>query len=63
VGYGLGGAAFHAPFIDASPGLDLVAVVTCDPRRRALVRERHPHAEVVGSVEELLDRDDLELLW
>ncbi|MFK5635669.1 Gfo/Idh/MocA family oxidoreductase [Ornithinimicrobium sp. LYQ103] len=62
VGYGLGGSSFHAPFIDATPELDLVAVVTTDPGRRALVLQRHPLAEVVGSVEELLARADLDLV-
>ncbi len=62
VGYGLGGSVFHAPFIEADPELELVAVVTTDPHRRALVRERHPHAEVVGSVDELLARADLDLV-
>lgn len=62
VGYGLGGSTFHAPFIEVTPELDLMAVVTNDPRRQALVRERHPHAEVVGSVEELLGRPDLDVV-
>ena len=62
VGYGLGGSTFHAPFIDVTPELELVAVVTTDPRRRALVSARHPHAEVVGSAEELLGRPDLDVV-
>jgi predicted dehydrogenase len=62
VGYGLGGSRFHAPFIDATPELDLVAVVTTDASRQALVRERHPQAKVLGSVEELLAHPDLDLV-
>ena len=30
IGYGLGGSAFHAPFIAATPGLELTAIVTRD---------------------------------
>ncbi|GAA0372413.1 Gfo/Idh/MocA family oxidoreductase [Actinoallomurus spadix] len=42
IGYGTGGAVFHAPLISAAPGLDLAAVVTRDPARRAAVRDRYP---------------------
>ena len=30
IGYGLAGAVFHAPFLAATPGLRLAAVVTRD---------------------------------
>ncbi len=40
VGYGLGGSRFHAPFIQAEPRLELVAVVTADPERQAEVASR-----------------------
>jgi scyllo-inositol 2-dehydrogenase (NADP+) len=62
VGFGMGGSLFHAPFIDASPDLDLVAVVTTDARRQAAVRERYPGAEIVASVDGLLARPDLDLI-
>ena len=42
VGYGLAGSAFHAPFIAATPGLRLAAVVTRDPGRQAQARRDHP---------------------
>jgi predicted dehydrogenase len=58
VGYGLGGAAFHAPFLDATPGLTLGAVVTSDPERRAAVLQRHPGAEVLPSADEVWRRAD-----
>ncbi|HEY0485512.1 MAG TPA: Gfo/Idh/MocA family oxidoreductase [Mycobacteriales bacterium] len=57
LGYGLGGAVFHAPLIAATPGLDLAAVVTSDPGRQAEVRAAHPDAEVVASADELWTRD------
>lgn len=54
VGYGVGGALFHAPFVDAAPRLSLEAVVTSDPARQADIRDRYPHARVVAGVEDLL---------
>ena len=56
IGYGLGGAAFHAPFIGTTPGLELSAVVTGDPEKQARVRERYPNAELIPSVDEVWRR-------
>ncbi|MFI6097158.1 Gfo/Idh/MocA family oxidoreductase [Lentzea sp. NPDC051213] len=53
VGYGLGGAAFHAPFIAATPGLELSAVVTANPRRQAEVAERYPATQLLSSLDEV----------
>src|SRR5262245_23257372 len=47
IGYGTGGAFFHAPLISTAPGLTLSAVVTTDPERREAVRRRYPRAEVL----------------
>jgi predicted dehydrogenase len=49
IGYGTGGAVFHAPLIAAAPGLELAAVVTRDPDRRAAVRDRYPRTEILDS--------------
>jgi predicted dehydrogenase len=54
IGYGLGGSAFHAPLVAATPGLRLAAVVTRDPGRRAEVERRYPGARLV---------DDAAALW
>jgi len=54
LGYGLGGAAFHAPLIATTPGLRLTAVATGDPGRQAAVRARYPDATVYPSPAELL---------
>ena len=51
VGYGLGGAVFHAPLIVVTPGLELAAIVTADPARRAQAQRDHPGAQVVDSAE------------
>jgi scyllo-inositol 2-dehydrogenase (NADP+) len=58
VGYGLGGSAFHAPFIDSTADLALSAVVTGNPQRQAEIRERYPDAEIVSTVDELWRRAD-----
>ena len=55
VGYGLAGAAFHAPLIAATPGLRLASVVTS---REDRVRSRYPEARVLPAVEELWRRPD-----
>lgn len=54
IGYGLGGSAFHAPLVAATPGLRLAAVVTRDAARRAEVQRRYPDARLV---------DDVPTLW
>ena len=58
IGYGLGGSAFHAPLIDATPGLHLAAVVTGDAERRAQVEHRYPDARVVADVDTLWQISD-----
>ncbi|ONI83628.1 oxidoreductase [Saccharothrix sp. ALI-22-I] len=58
IGYGLGGAAFHAPFLSTTPGLTLSAVVTGNPERRAEVASRYPEAELIASVDEVWRRAD-----
>src|SRR5512140_2158750 len=54
IGYGLGGATFHAPFIAITPGLHLSAVMTSDPARRAAVAARYPDARLANNLDELL---------
>ncbi len=57
LGYGIAGRVFHAPLIAATPGLDLTAVVTADPTRRAHVRATYPGVRLPGTVEELFALD------
>ncbi|KAA5830058.1 Gfo/Idh/MocA family oxidoreductase [Saccharopolyspora hirsuta] len=54
VGYGVGGAIFHAPLIAAHPSLELSAVVTANPERQQQVRAEHPDTAVVDDVDSLL---------
>ena len=53
LGYGKGGEVFHAPLIDAVPGLRLSAVVTGDPERQRAVRDRYPDATVHATADDL----------
>ncbi|GAA1114368.1 hypothetical protein GCM10009663_63810 [Kitasatospora arboriphila] len=63
VGYGLAGAAFHAPLIATTPGLRLEAVVTASPERREQLRREHPQARAVDTADQLLaDPSALDLL-
>jgi scyllo-inositol 2-dehydrogenase (NADP+) len=59
VGYGLGGSVFHAPLIQAEPGLRLHAVATS---RADQVGRELPGVRVVASAEELLEDPAVELV-
>jgi predicted dehydrogenase len=62
IGYGLAGRVFHAPLIDATPGLRLTSVVTGDPQRQAHAAERYPGIRTPASPEELWDLGDHDLV-
>jgi predicted dehydrogenase len=51
IGFGLGGRAFHAPLIDATPGLRLTTIVTSNTERRAAAEKLYPHARIVDSAD------------
>lgn len=53
IGFGLGGRAFHAPLIAATPGLSLSTIVTSNPERRAEAASVFPAAQLVDSPEQL----------
>lgn len=53
IGYGLAGAAFHAPIIAATAGAQLAVVVARNDEARAAVTARYPETQVVSSVSEL----------
>ncbi|MCV2396050.1 Gfo/Idh/MocA family oxidoreductase [Actinotalea sp. M2MS4P-6] len=54
VGYGAGGRLFHAPYIDAADGVDLVGVVTRSPERRAQLAADRPDVPIYDSLADLL---------
>lgn len=58
IGYGTAGRVFHAPLIEATPGLSLAAIVTGNAERSQAIASRYPQAEVIGSVDELWARAD-----
>ena len=56
IGYGLAGSAFHAPFIAATSGLELAAVVTGDPERRARAEREYRDVALLASAEDVWAR-------
>ena len=53
IGYGLGGAAFHAPLIATTPGLRLDAIVTANTERRAQAARDHPGVRLLATADDL----------
>lgn len=51
IGFGMAGRLFHAPLIEATPGLHLAAIVTASPDRQAEARKLHPRAQILGSAD------------
>jgi predicted dehydrogenase len=56
LGFGLGGAAFHAPLIASTAGLRLTTIVTGDAGRRQQALAQHPGVEVVPDPQCVWDR-------
>jgi predicted dehydrogenase len=49
IGYGTGGAVFHAPLVSAAPELELAAIVTANPARQADASGRYPRAQILDT--------------
>ena len=47
IGYGTAGAVFHAPLVEAEPGMTVAGVVTGNPDRAAAAQSRYPAAAVL----------------
>jgi predicted dehydrogenase len=63
IGYGLAGAHFHAPLIDAVPDLRLAAIVTRNADRAAAARHDHPQAAIWDTADEVwAQADDVDLV-
>lgn len=63
IGFGLAGASFHAPFIAATPELELAVIVTGDPGRQRDAVRAHPGAAIAATPAELWTRaDDLDVV-
>ena len=54
VGYGDGGRLFHAPYIEAAKGIELVGVVTTSEQRRAQLAQDRPGMPVYDSLADLI---------
>jgi scyllo-inositol 2-dehydrogenase (NADP+) len=59
IGFGLAGRSFHAPVIDAVPGLRLAAILQ---RTGTEASVAYPNARIVRSLEELLAISDIRLI-
>jgi predicted dehydrogenase len=58
IGFGLGGAVFHAPLVAATSGLRLKAVVTSDPERARRVAVQYPGVTVFDNAGRLWERSE-----
>jgi scyllo-inositol 2-dehydrogenase (NADP+) len=56
IGFGLAGSVFHAPLIEAAPGLRLATIVTSNEERAGRAREQYPDARVLPTPGELWER-------
>ena len=59
IGFGLGGRSFHAPVINAVPGLRLAAILQ---RSGDSASELYPHTRIVRTLDELLAIDSIRLV-
>lgn len=63
IGFGHGGAVFHAPLVAATPGLVLSAIVTANAERRERAARDYPTAAVIEDARQLWERaSDLDLV-
>jgi predicted dehydrogenase len=62
IGFGHGGAVFHAPLISTTPGLRLAAIATSDPERRERAAREYPDAQLCASADALLNAAALDLV-
>lgn len=61
LGYGFAGRIFHAPFLQAA-GFEVAAISTTAPARVAQASADFPDAEIAASADELIGREDLDLI-
>jgi predicted dehydrogenase len=63
IGYGLAGSVFHAPLVEATPGMRLAAIVTSDRERGNHAASRYPSARILPDVDALWQNaGDLDLV-
>ncbi len=59
IGYGLGGRVFHAPFVNAVPGLKLVSILQ---RKGDEAAKAYPETKISRSLDEILGDKSIELV-
>ena len=62
LGYGLAGRVFHAPLVAATDGLELTAIVTTDPDRRAQVLRNHPGTRLFDRSDQLIGSGEIDVV-
>ena len=62
VGYGFAGRSFHSYLIGLEEGIRLHTISTRSEERQAQARKERPDAKVVGSFEEALNDDEIDLV-
>lgn len=62
VGYGYAGRAFHSYLIGLADGLRLYAISTRSAEHQRAAAQQHPEAQIYGSLDELLDDDQVDLV-
>jgi scyllo-inositol 2-dehydrogenase (NADP+) len=55
IGYGIGGAVFHAPLVSAVEGLALTAIVTRSKEKIEQARGDFPQAKILATAEEIFE--------
>ena len=58
IGFGLGGRVFHAPLIEATPGMRVATIVTVRSRPAGRARARYPGAAVVAGADAIWSAAD-----
>jgi predicted dehydrogenase len=53
IGYGVAGSVFHAALVDATPGMEVAAIVTGNDERRAQAQRDFPDAALLASADEV----------
>src|SRR5579859_2330003 len=59
IGYGLAGSVFHAPLINATPGMTVAAIVTGNPERQERAYRDYPTAAILSSAAQLWQNPSL----
>ena len=62
IGFGMAGQVFHAPVITAVEGLRLHKVSARRAEQQEILRARYPQATIVGSADEIIHADDIDLV-